>query len=174
MKRRTSFGWIAVLLAAAIAVAGCSGSAPTTAGSAKPSQTAPKFTLPSLQQQSITFPEVGAKPTLLFFWASWCTGCNAEAPELVKLHAQYKDKVNLIGVNLTNRDSVEDAKKFAAKHGMPFPLLLDEKGDAAKAYQVQGTPTTIYLDAKGTIRDRSVGYRSADDVKKKFEQLLAY
>jgi peroxiredoxin len=62
------------------------------------------------------------KVAIVYFWASWCAPCHAEAPKLQALHDRMKDKgVTVIGVAI---DNAEKAKGFVDKHGLSFPILL--------------------------------------------------
>ena len=46
---------------------------------------------------------------------------------------------------------------YASEHAIPYPILLDEAGDVAAAYAVQGYPTTYFLDRDGRIVARHIG-----------------
>ena len=45
-----------------------------------------------------------------------------------------------------------------------FPVLLDKNGKVAQRYQVQGLPTTFFIDNKGVIKDVKVGALSASQL----------
>ena len=40
------------------------------------------------------------KPLIINFWATWCDPCREEFPDLVKIDAAYKGKVDLITISL--------------------------------------------------------------------------
>lgn len=84
---------------------------------------APSFTLETAEGTKYKVGGKQDKPIFLNFWASWCTPCQAEAPDLVKLHAKYKDKLDLLSVNVTNYDTKEKAKEFVNEYGMVNPVL---------------------------------------------------
>ncbi|HOB22175.1 MAG: TlpA family protein disulfide reductase [Firmicutes bacterium] len=50
-----------------------------------------------------------------------------------------------------------------------FPVLLDKNGKVAQRYQVQGLPTTFFIDNKGVIKDVKVGALSASQLKEKIK-----
>lgn len=99
-----------------------------------------------------------AKPLLVNFWATWCEPCRAEFPELVKIDADYRGKIDFIVVSLDDLAEItRDVPKFLAdvKSTMPAYLLKTEDEQAAiatisKNYQ-GGLPFTILFDAKGEI-----------------------
>jgi peroxiredoxin len=144
----------------------------TDAKSSNALKAAPKIELTGSDNKLYTLPEYAKKPAVLFFWASWCPGCNAEAPELVKLEAKYKDQINIFGVNLTHMDTKKDAREFIDKYGISFPNLWDEKGDAMAAYGVRGTPTSFYIDRHGMIQDMSIGFPGTKVVEEKINKLI--
>src|ERR1700694_1938340 len=59
---------------------------------AMPSGPAPDFRLVTLTGETVTKESLKGKPTLLMFWASWCTTCQKELPNLKTLFEQKKDK----------------------------------------------------------------------------------
>ncbi len=57
-------------------------------------------------------------------------------------------------------DSYEDrapVEKFRDEFQIPFPLLLDTDGAVARRYKIQGTPTNLFIDRSGRVRDLVVG-----------------
>lgn len=97
----------------------------------------------------------GKKAVWLVFWATWCPNCAREIPKLAELHERYKDKVEILGVNVTINDSLKKIGKFRGTHAMPYKLAFDRK--ATDLYEVVGTPTQVVIDIQGVIR-----YRGAD------------
>jgi peroxiredoxin Q/BCP len=76
-------------------------------------------------------------PLILYFYpADFTPGCTREACSFRDLQ---KDLVaaNLRVVGVSPQDA-ESHRKFAAKHGLNFPLLADPHKKAVKAYDVDG------------------------------------
>jgi thiol-disulfide isomerase/thioredoxin len=97
-----------------------------------------------------------AKPLLVNFWATWCDPCREEFPDLVKLDADYADKIDLITISLDELSEINgDVPKFLAqmKAEMPSYLLKtpdEEAAIAAVSKSWQGAlPFTILLNGQG-------------------------
>ncbi len=112
------------------------------------------------------------KPRLINFWATWCDPCREEFPELVKINAAYKDKIDFVTVSL---DDVADigiaVPKFLAqmKATMPAYLLNASDEDAAItaiakiSSEFQGTlPFTILLKPNGDLAYSRAGKIRSD------------
>ncbi|WP_139992568.1 TlpA family protein disulfide reductase [Paenibacillus paridis] len=121
---------------------------------AKSGVKAPSFTLKSLEGKTYTIGETNNKPIILQFWASWCEACTIEAPTLQKLHAQFQDKIDFYGVNLSAEEKHEDQiNAFIQKNGWNFPNLLDGNKRASYLYELHALPTTFIIDTDGTVID---------------------
>jgi peroxiredoxin len=95
---------------------------------------------------------VGKKPVLLVFWASWCTICNDEIPLLKKLNA---GSFKVIAVN--EGESAWKTKRFISMNSIDYQVALDSDGTVAKAFQVPGVPACVILDKSGRIAYRGIG-----------------
>lgn len=84
---------------------------------------------------------------VLHFWATWCPPCLGEMAELQEFLAAQD--LNLTLLPLSADRSAETVKAFYAEHDLPFPVLLDERGAALRAFKGRGLPTTVVLDETG-------------------------
>ena len=98
----------------------------------------------------------GGKPTLLFFWATWCTGCRKVQPTVSTLAEKYKGRIQVIGINTGGLDSVQAVSDYRKRNGITYPLLLDRTNQVAGAYGVVAIPAVIVLDRNGQIRFRDL------------------
>lgn len=120
-------------------------------------QAAPDFELKSLAGETIRLSDFKGKPILLNFWATWCGPCRAEFPELQSAAVEYKDKVVIIGINMTTNDTPNQVPAFVAEFGVTFPIALDETGEVSRAYQVMGLPTSVFIDRDGIVSEVRLG-----------------
>jgi len=112
---------------------------------------ASSFTLQGLDGQAYGVGGKQDKPTLINFWASWCEPCQVEAPDLKRVYEEYKGQFNLYSVNITNKDTLNDAKSFVKQYDLPFPVLLDKAGKVTDLYRVSFYPTSFIIDRNGVI-----------------------
>ncbi len=115
---------------------------------------APDFRLRTLDGQVVQLSQLRGRVVIINFWASWCPPCRAEMPALQRVYEAYHDQgLELLAVNLTPQDRLPDIEAFVHKHGLTFPILLDEEGAVAQQYRVHAVPTTYFVDREGVIRD---------------------
>ncbi|OGF45428.1 MAG: hypothetical protein A2452_02300 [Candidatus Firestonebacteria bacterium RIFOXYC2_FULL_39_67] len=125
--------------------------ASTASGQKVGSQAAPNFTIKDLNGKDVSLNEFKDKKTvLLVFWTTWCVYCRQEIPELIKLKEQYKDNnLEIFGVNI--QETPAKVKSFTDKNKTNYSILLDDKGEVARAYEVQGIPANVLIDKKGNV-----------------------
>jgi thiol-disulfide isomerase/thioredoxin len=98
------------------------------------------------------------KPLLVNFWATWCDPCREEFPDLVKIDADYKGKIDFITVSLDDLAEINrDVPKFLAdmKAEMPAYLLkVSDEGAVISAIAKDwqgGLPFTVLYNEKGEV-----------------------
>jgi cytochrome c biogenesis protein CcmG, thiol:disulfide interchange protein DsbE len=102
----------------------------------------------------------------LNFFQTTCVGCVQEHPELVQF---TQDQVGLgtAGAEFYSviwSDSPGPVQKFFKEKGGDWPLLLDENGDTAVAFNVAQVPETWLVDPDGIVVARIVGATSNDQL----------
>jgi cytochrome c biogenesis protein CcmG/thiol:disulfide interchange protein DsbE len=96
---------------------------------------------------------------LINFWASWCTPCEQEAPELERLAGTLGGRARLVGVDWN--DTTRNAIAFIREHGLTYPNLRDGSSEVGNRYGIAGLPTTFVLDAEGKIVRTLTGPQTA-------------
>ncbi len=105
---------------------------------------------------------IGKKDIVLSFFATWCSPCLKEIPELHKLSAEMSD-IEFILVNVNEkRDKVA---KHVNKKGYTLPVILDKYGVALKSFKAESLPLplTVVIDKKGIITYYHSGYKPGDE-----------
>lgn len=136
---------------------------------------APDFALDTLDGSKIKLSDLRGKVVVVNFWATWCLPCREETPALEKAYEQYKDSgMVILGVNITDQDSVSDVESFVQEFKLTYPILLDRDGTVSNTlYQIKGLPTTFFVNREGIIRTAVVGGPMSETfIRSKIEALL--
>ena len=117
---------------------------------------APDFRLRGFDGRLIALSDFRGKVVVLNFWASWCTPCKQEMPNLERVWQEFKERdVVVLGIDVL--DDPDDAAAFLTALRITYPNVHDPDRSRMIAYQVTALPTTIFIDRSGRIRARFVG-----------------
>lgn len=128
---------------------------------------APELGLPVLGEEGATltradFATDGA--TVVNYWASWCGPCRIEHPALMAL--SEREGVTMIGV--AYHDKPDAARKFLDDLGDPFDRIgLDEPGQAALRWGIEGVPETFVINRAGEVVYKHSGPIQNGDLERK-------
>jgi len=112
---------------------------------------APPWTGMDYAGDAVEFPAViEGKPTVVVFWATWCSYCKAFMPYLKGIQRDYgEQRINVLVINAKERGAGDPAT-YVEKLG--FPLIAVADGDAiADAYGIRFIPGLLIVDGKGDL-----------------------
>lgn len=134
-------------------------------------QTAPDFTLTSLNGEPVSLSDYAGQVILVNLWATWCPPCKAEMPAINAFYEEYKgDGFVVLAVN--SQEDVAIVQQFITEQGFSFPVVLDSRGEVMNQYQVRGLPTTFIIDRSGEIQYMHSGAITYDQLEKVVQPLL--
>jgi thiol-disulfide isomerase/thioredoxin len=112
-------------------------------------------------------------PTLVNFWSTSCVICIKEMPHLAEFYKTHNpDGLQIIAVAMPY-DPPNEVLELAGHLKLPFPVALDIKGEATKAFgSIKGTPTSFLLDADGKLVKRYIGAIDLKKLEKEIDQLM--
>ena len=88
---------------------------------------------------------------VLNFWASWCTGCQVEAPELERLQRELQRHRGTV-LGITYEDITSDSLEFLRRYHLTFPNLVDGSGEFGRsAYGTAQLPESFLIDPSGHV-----------------------
>jgi len=133
------------------------------------------FTLTDLDGHSINLADLSGKVIILDFWATWCSPCLKELPELAVYVDRIKDRQDVVFLSLNVTDSPEDLIAFAQEHNIVYPIYSGD--ELLEAYEVFAFPTKLILDLRGSmpgkIRYRHFGFTGLTGIEEQIAALLA-
>ncbi len=157
------------VLPAVIAVAAVVGGFMMTSSSAAPDV---KFT--ALDGKTFQTTDLKGKVVLVKFWATSCVTCIAQMPDTIKYYDTYHDKGYETVAVAMSYDPPDFVKNYTADKKLPFTVVLDRDGSAAKAFDdIKFTPVSFLLDRQGNIVKRYIGNYDKQDFIKTLEHTLA-
>ncbi|MEP0799734.1 thioredoxin family protein [Funiculus sociatus] len=69
------------------------------------------------------------KPTLMEFYANWCTSCQAMAKDLGELKQEYAESVNFVMLNVDNNKWLPEMLRYRVD-GIPHFVYFGKNGEA--------------------------------------------
>src|SRR5262249_4984306 len=100
-----------------------------------PGDAAPAFSLPATGGKTVALADFKGRTVVLAFFPKAFTGrCTKEMSAFRDRQPEFSDQgVQILGISA---DDLETQTKFAESLKVPFPLIADPEGVAAKAYGV--------------------------------------
>lgn len=111
------------------------------------------MTLKSMAQTATPYDVAMAnqKPTLIEFYADWCTTCQALSPTITALHDQWGDRINFVMLNIDDPQWASQVSQF----------------------QVNGVPNLTILDQTQTVTDTFIGNTPRSLLENELAELMA-
>ena len=105
-----------------------------------------------------TLADYAGQGVVLNLWATWCVPCVAEMPALDALaRLVANDGVAVLALSSDRGGAPPVERFYRDKNIQTLPVLLDPRGDAARALGARGIPTTLLIDRAGKERGRLEG-----------------
>lgn len=139
-------------------------------GARRPGERAPDFVLQREDGSELQLSDLNGTPVFLNFWATWCTFCLEEMPDMQRIADEFDGRLVVLGLN--TGDSTEDGSGHANRLGVTYELVYDTTLEVTNGYRVRAMPTSYFLDADGSIVDAHFGFLTYDDMLNKVNELL--
>jgi thiol-disulfide isomerase/thioredoxin len=99
------------------------------------------------------------KTLVVNFWATWCSPCLEEMPELSELQQEYADS-QLVVLGISS-DELDKIREFSQQNPVSYPLFAGDI-DAMSISESLGNsrgvlPYTVVIDAQGDITNTYFG-----------------
>lgn len=144
---------------------------PPTASAAIPSSKEYKsvipFTLEDRNGNAVSVSDFEGKFVLINFWATWCTYCDQEMPDLQKLQDKYREDLVVLLVNVQESEAL--ITPYFEKKNLSMLTVLDSKGSVAGDYGVTGMPASYFVTPDGRVIGYVQGMMSYDTMEKSMQ-----
>ncbi len=123
-----------------------------------PGKPAIDFAQPDIDGNMVKLSDYKGKYLLIDFWASWCGGCRAENPNVMKAYEKYHAKgLEILSISMDN--SKKAWLKAIQDDKLPWKQVSDLKGwdnTAGKSYMIQAIPENFLIGPDGNIIAKSL------------------
>ncbi|MBZ0223208.1 MAG: TlpA family protein disulfide reductase [Dokdonella sp.] len=132
----------------------------------------PSLKVTTLDGQSFELAAHKGQWVIVNIWATWCTPCIKEMPELSAFVSSRKD-VAAIGLAWEDTER-EEVLAFARKHPVSYPLAQIDYDHLPPNFETpRGLPTTYLIAPDGRVAKKFVGPITADDLSKAIDAAAA-
>jgi thiol-disulfide isomerase/thioredoxin len=155
-----------------LALAGISIGWQSLTPAAVPRDEARPFAVRTADGRTLRLSELRGRPVILDFWATWCAPCRASMPLLSELQGRYASR-GLFVVGLSVDDGLpQEVQRFADRLKLRFPVAMASEGMLDDYGPIRSIPTTIFIDRRGRIVRRVVGYVDRETLEGFIREIL--
>lgn len=113
------------------------------------------FKFQDVDGKAHTLADYKGRWVIVNFWATWCTPCLKEIPDLIALYEDRND-VMVIGVAMAYSDP-NSVMSFVRSMAITYPTVLGSGLVAAQLDEVSVLPSTYFFDPNGNPAARQQG-----------------
>jgi len=124
-------------------------------------QAAPRWHLRALDEAPPAHPiDLKGRPLLLLFFSVGCPGCKSRAIPLSLNVRKVYPEVQLAAIHTSidglkySPAQIEGVRQLLR---IPYPIWIDEGNQTFHAYQAEGTPHWVLIDAEGIVQKSIFG-----------------
>jgi thiol-disulfide isomerase/thioredoxin len=117
---------------------------------------APDFNVKDLDGVELTLQKYKGKVVLLNFWATWCGPCRAEISGLIRIQEAYKDRLQIIGMDVDDNDA-ERLRAFVKEKGINYPVAMTPVPVRLAYGGISALPTLFVINLEGKMVQKHVG-----------------
>lgn len=130
-------------------------------------QTFPDIKVKTLDGQEVRLLDYAenGKPTVISYWATWCTPCKKELDAISEIYDDWVEEygVELLAITVDDARALAKVKPMVAQKGWTFEVLSDMNKVSMQMMGFQTIPQTYLLDKDGKIVYTHSGYAPGDE-----------
>ncbi|WP_350016385.1 TlpA disulfide reductase family protein [Rhodanobacter sp. IGA1.0] len=131
----------------------------------------PTLQLGDLDGRAVDVESLRGQPTVINLWATWCGPCRREMPVLAEAQ-RTMPQVRFVFAD--QGESAATVRQFLQAQQLTLQhVLTDENLQLSNYYNVRGYPTTLFIDARGRLRDTHMGELSRATLADRLQRIEA-
>jgi thiol-disulfide isomerase/thioredoxin len=116
---------------------------------------APDLKAKDVNGKELSLEAYKGKVVLLNFWATWCGPCRAEIPDLIRIQEAYKDRLQIIGMDVD--DDEEQLRAFVKDQGLNYPVAMTSVPVRLAYGGIAALPTLFVINQDSKVVQKHVG-----------------
>jgi thiol-disulfide isomerase/thioredoxin len=125
----------------------------------------PTLVVKTLDDNTFDLSKQSGKWVIVNYWATWCSPCLKELPDISAFVSSHKDKVAAIGLDFEDTDKA-DVVKFLQTHKLSYPVAQVDPDKAPKDFDTpQGLPNTYVIAPDGHVAKAFLGPINTKDLE---------
>jgi len=129
-----------------------------------------------LNSPPLTKEGLRGKVVLVEFWTYSCINCIRALPAVIRWDEKYRDQgLVIVGVHTPEfqfEKEIENVKRAVARHGIKYPVAVDNDYGTWKAFSNQFWPAKYLIDAEGRLRLMHFGEGDEDVFERAIQSIL--
>ena len=117
---------------------------------------APDLKAKDVNGKELSLEAYKGKVVLLNFWATWCGPCRAEIPSLIRIQEAYKDRLQIIGMDVDDDDE-EQLRAFVKDKGINYPVAMTSVPVRLAYGGIGALPTLFVINQDSKVVQKHVG-----------------
>ena len=117
---------------------------------------APDLKAKDLDGKELSLDAYKGKVVLLNFWATWCGPCRAEIPSLIRIQEAYKDRLQIIGMDVDDDDEGR-LRAFVKNEGINYPVAMTSDAVRLAYGGIAALPTVFVINRDSKVVQKHVG-----------------
>lgn len=135
------------------------------------------FDLEDVAGNKLSKADLAGKVLIVDVWGTWCEPCLMEIPHFVELDKKYRRQgLQIVGLNdergATSPKTATRVQNVCEKQGVVYPCAVITRKVMKQIPDLDGLPTTLFLDRTGTVRLKVSGYHDLSFLQAAVEHLL--
>lgn len=124
----------------------------------------PALVVTTLDGSSFDLAKQSGKWVIVNYWATWCSPCLKELPDISAYVTAHKDKVAAIGLDFEDSDKA-DVEKFLKTHVLSYPVAQVDIDNPPKDFDTpKGLPNTYIIAPDGHVAKAFMGPITTKDL----------